>query len=67
MEPIEIECSSCGCDFEFTIEEQMAYWRKGFDAPKWCPECRRNRTRVKSYERTRRNRNKEIDWAQMSL
>jgi len=63
MESYFIECESCGCDFEFTTKEQQAYFEKNFDEPRRCPECRRNRSRAKDFERIGRRRRKDFDWA----
>ncbi len=43
---IELQCADCGCDFEFSSEEQEFYNEKGFSAPKRCASCRsKNRQR----------------------
>jgi CxxC-x17-CxxC domain-containing protein len=47
-ENIRLKCADCGCDFEFTPEEQEFYAEKGFSEPKRCSGCRsRNRERKK--------------------
>lgn len=46
FEKIELQCSDCGCDFDFTSEEQEFYNEKGFSSPKRCASCRsKNRQR----------------------
>ena len=65
MESIEIECISCGREFEFTITEQQIYNRKNFDEPKRCPDCRRSKLRVRAYEKAGDRRRKEFDWSQV--
>jgi len=45
-ENITLQCSDCGCEFEFTPEEQEFYNEKGFSTPKRCASCRsKNRQR----------------------
>lgn len=46
LENIELQCADCGCDFDFTSEEQEFYGEKGYSQPKRCPSCRsQNRQR----------------------
>ena len=63
MEPIEIECVSCGQSFEFTIEEQRIYNKKKFNDPKRCPECRKNKLKVKT-QGNKYGRKRTLDWSQ---
>lgn len=35
-----IICKECGKEFTFTAGEQEFYAEKGFQDPKYCPECR---------------------------
>lgn len=45
-ETVLLQCSDCGCEFEFTQEEQEFYGEKGFSSPKRCAPCRaQNRQR----------------------
>ncbi len=45
-ENISLQCADCGCDFDFSTEEQDFYSEKGFSAPKRCASCRaKNRQR----------------------
>lgn len=40
-EDIILQCSDCGCDFEFTVSEQEFYASKGLtNQPKRCKPCR---------------------------
>ncbi|MBU0518090.1 zinc-ribbon domain containing protein [bacterium] len=39
----QIQCSTCGRDFIFTVKEQEFFNSKGFKAPKHCRECRQKR------------------------
>ena len=64
MDAIYIECVSCGQEFEFTIEEQRVYTQKQFDDPKRCPDCRRNKLRVKTCQTNNHSRRKAFDWSQ---
>ncbi|MBI2287714.1 MAG: zinc-ribbon domain containing protein [Chloroflexi bacterium] len=39
-----IQCSDCGANFTFTVEEQEFFASKGFtNEPKRCPPCRQTR------------------------
>ncbi|MEW5920388.1 MAG: type III-A CRISPR-associated protein Csm2 [Bacillota bacterium] len=40
MPNITLSCRDCRKDFVFTDSEQKAFERKGWDAPKRCPNCR---------------------------
>lgn len=64
MEPIEIECVSCGESFAFTIDEQRIYTKKQFDDPKRCPECRKNKLKVKQLQNNRPGRKRTFDWSE---
>lgn len=35
-----LECSTCGVEFPFSVEEQEFYMSKGFQDPKKCKPCR---------------------------
>ena len=39
----QLQCVECGKIFEFSGEDQEFYAKKGYSAPKRCPECRENR------------------------
>ena len=43
-----IICSDCGDTFLFSISEKNFFDHKGFDAPKRCKQCRKNRKEIKS-------------------
>ena len=40
-----LECVQCNEPFLFTTDEQQKYFNMGFDPPKRCPDCRKNRSR----------------------
>jgi len=45
-ENILLQCADCGCEFDFSPEEQEFYGEKGFSTPKRCAPCRsKNRQR----------------------
>ena len=46
METKIISCIQCEREFEFPPAEQKYFKDKGFDDPKRCPTCRRNKTRA---------------------
>jgi CxxC-x17-CxxC domain-containing protein len=35
-----LQCTSCGTEFPFSVEEQAFYAEKGFQEPKRCKPCR---------------------------
>ena len=39
----QLQCVECGATFEFSAEDQEFYAKKGYSAPKRCPECRAKR------------------------
>lgn len=46
------KCSECGNNFIFSAGEQKFYLEKAFAEPRRCPDCRKNRKRVR--RKTRR-------------
>lgn len=46
MESNWVVCVQCDDEFEFTIADQVRYARKGFEAPKRCPICRKHKSKV---------------------
>lgn len=54
-EDLILQCSDCGCDFEFTVSEQEFYDQKGLtNKPKRCKPCRnakKNASRGGGYQR----------------
>lgn len=40
---VVIECVDCGRAFEVSAEEQAWYKEKGFELPKRCNDCRKER------------------------
>ena len=65
MEPIDIECISCGQVFEFTVYEQLLFSKKQFDEPKRCPDCRKRKLNVKGFIHNKSGRRKAFDWNQV--
>jgi hypothetical protein len=43
-----IVCAQCDTEFEYNTEEQAWHARKGFDAPRRCPECRKHKNKYMS-------------------
>ena len=43
MEDQQLTCQDCGKAFDFTAEEQKFFAEKGFQSPKRCPTCRRQK------------------------
>lgn len=44
---ITVECKECGNTFEITKEEQDWYKEKGFELPKRCRNCRKERRKAR--------------------
>ena len=38
-----INCRNCKIDFTFTRQKQAQYFDRGWESPKTCKECRKNR------------------------
>lgn len=52
---ITLECTDCGCSFEFTAGEQEFYASKGLsNTPKRCPQCRSQRKRMNAPKKAMR-------------
>lgn len=51
-----IKCVDCGVIFEMSAEEQKWYLEKGFQIPKRCPECRKNKRRNKRAKNGRKDK-----------
>ena len=43
MEDLNLECTDCTNMFTFTVGEQEFYESKGFESPKRCMDCRKQR------------------------
>jgi CxxC-x17-CxxC domain-containing protein len=43
METKQLTCQDCGNAFDFTAEEQQFFTEKGFQDPKRCGNCRRQK------------------------
>ncbi len=39
----QLQCAECGCDFDFSADDQEFYSQKGYSDPKRCSTCRANR------------------------
>ena len=51
-------CIQCDNPFTFTVAEQKRVNSQGFDAPKRCPECRKNKQKSGNSENKRKKRNR---------
>lgn len=40
---VKITCKDCGKEFTISEQEQKWYEEKGFQMPKRCPKCRKNK------------------------
>ena len=57
-----ITCIQCKNEFEFTLAEQEHFNARGFDPPKRCPSCRKNKTRLSESEgNNRHNKKRKYD------
>ena len=41
-----ITCVQCNTEFRFSAVEQEHYNHKGFNPPKRCPQCRKNKAKL---------------------
>ena len=55
MEELILTCIQCEKDFEFSIAEQEYYGDRGFDPPKRCPSCRKNKSKAAGHH-SKKNR-----------
>ena len=46
METMLIQCIQCDVEFEFSIQDQILYSEKGYDEPRRCPLCRKNKSKA---------------------
>jgi hypothetical protein len=46
METMLIQCIQCDVEFEFSIQDQILYSEKGYDEPRRCPGCRKNKSKA---------------------
>jgi hypothetical protein len=45
-----ITCVQCNTEFEFSAVEQEYFKNKGFNPPKRCPQCRKNKAKLANPE-----------------
>ncbi len=59
-----IFCIQCGNTFALTVAEQKRLGSNGFDAPKRCAECRKQKQRAVHMEgrRKKRGRDNYVPW-----
>ena len=64
MQDQTIFCVQCDNPFTVTVSEQKRMESLGFDAPKRCPECRKNKQKSAKSEngRSKRGRKRYEDW-----
>jgi hypothetical protein len=58
MEEKVIRCIQCGLSFSLTVAEQKRFMSKGFDLPKRCPVCRKNKIKIGNHGDRKELRNK---------
>ena len=46
MKEKALTCIQCGSPFVVTGEEQEKLSNRGFDIPKRCPDCRKNKSKI---------------------
>ena len=59
LESVFINCVQCNAEFEFTSEEQERYYKMGFDNPRRCSQCRKNKLDITDTDETQKNKNKK--------
>jgi len=45
-----ITCVQCEEEFEFSTRQQEYFQDKGFDPPKRCPSCRKNKAKIMEFQ-----------------
>jgi len=55
-----IVCVQCDDEFEFTIADQVRYVKKGFEAPKRCPTCRKHKSKEIYLDRKREAKSRNV-------
>ena len=59
-----IACIQCGNEFELSNVDRSKLAARGFDLPKRCPDCRRNKSRDIAEELPRRRRTRKKQYHQ---
>ena len=54
-----ITCVQCNTEFKFSAKEQEYYKNKGFNPPKRCPQCRKNKAKLADPEHKNTHTNKK--------
>ena len=54
MESTTITCIQCDTEFEFSAKDQQKYEQMGFDQPRRCPLCRKNKSSDINYHEKRK-------------
>jgi len=54
-----ISCIQCGTSFVFTAQEQARFMARGFNMPKRCPECRKNKSKWAGLDNGRKEAGKK--------
>ncbi|MCG6909005.1 MAG: zinc-ribbon domain-containing protein [Deltaproteobacteria bacterium] len=60
MESERIVCIQCENEFEFSIADQIRYAEKGFEPPRRCPACRRNKSKIIYLDGKREAKNRRV-------
>ena len=64
MNIITIDCIQCNQPFDFDADEQAYFQQRGYDTPKRCPACRRNKTKEDPQQQWQRHREKKKHYHQ---
>jgi len=61
MEDKSLNCVQCGHSFPFTVAQQERFKTLGFDEPKRCKECRKNKEKMglSRYEEKMRHKGRD--------
>ena len=49
LHTVTVQCKLCGKSFDMSPAEQKFYINKGYELPKRCPECRKNRKKSETH------------------
>lgn len=57
-----LTCTQCGEEFPFSDEDWERYQQMGFDPPRRCPSCRRQKQKAPAEDQPRHRRRKKRDY-----
>lgn len=62
MDIMLLTCIQCGDSFEYSASDQRYYTDRGFDVPRRCVSCRKNKSKALTGSLDRKERNRKRDY-----